>query len=284
MRRSSATCAGDGGTVRYKCYPSFVYVKIFVFLAVVGVCTAQDNKQAKNPFAGNATEVEAGRVLFRMSCAGCHGLHAKGGREGPDLTRGTYANGDTDSDLFRVLSAGVPGTDMPSFRGNMDDNDLWRLVSYVRSVAEHGGGAAIAGDRVAGEKLFWGKGSCGQCHRVGTRGNAIGPDLSRAGRQRSPAYLRESVVAPDADLTDGYATISVVTRDGKKIEGVEKGFDNFSVQFIDLAGNFHSYAKDDVASVKIEYRSLMPGNYGRLFNARELDDLLAYLASLGGER
>jgi len=28
----------------------------------------------------------------------------------------------------------------------------------------------------------------------------------------------------------------------------------------------------------------MPANYDRLFNAREMDDLLAYLAGLGGSR
>jgi hypothetical protein len=42
--------------------------------------------------------------------------------------------------------------------------------------------------------------------------------------------------------------------------------------------------KDQVASATREDRSLMPSNYGRLFNARELDDLVAYLAGLGGEK
>ncbi|HEV2690897.1 MAG TPA: c-type cytochrome, partial [Bryobacteraceae bacterium] len=174
-------------------------------------------------------------------------------------------------------------TEMPSFRDNMDNDMLWRLVSYVRSLPPSAS-APVSGDRAAGEKLFWGKGSCGQCHRVGTRGSAIGPDLSRSGRQRSVAYLRESVVTPDADVTGGYETIVVVTRDGKKIEGVSKGLDNFSARLLDLSGNFHSFMKDQVASVKREDRSLMPSNYGRLFTARELDDLVAYLASLGGEK
>ena len=259
-------------------------VKCFAALALAGFCAGQDEKAAKNPFAGDAAAVETGRVLFRMSCAGCHGLHAKGGRSGPDLTRGGFSGGDSDADLHRVISNGVPGAQMPSFRDSMDDDDLWRLVSYVRSVGERGASAPVTGDRAAGEKLFWGKGSCGQCHRVGTRGGAIGPDLSRAGSQRSLTYLRESVVKPDADVTDGYATIVVVTREGKKVEGVEKGYDNFSARLIDLSGNFHSFMKDDVRSVRREYRSLMPSNYERLFSAGEMDNLVAYLVSLRGER
>ena len=254
-----------------------------VVFAAAGLCAAQNKPAAKNPFGADAAAVETGRIAFRVNCAGCHGLRAKGGRSGPDLTSGQYAAGDTDADLYRVISSGVPGTEMPNFGQRLEEDDLWRLISYLRSIAQtqH---EPVAGDRAAGEKLFWGKGSCGQCHRVGTRGNAIGPALTRAGRQRSLAYLRESIVSPDADVTPGYATINVVTRDGKKITGVEKGFDNFSAQFIDLSGRYYSFFKDDVTSLQREYRSLMPSNYGQLFDRRELDDLLAYVASLGVER
>jgi len=266
-----------------------VQLKVPTVLALSVACLvqqslAQENAASqKNPFAGDANAVESGRLLFRMSCAGCHGLHATGGRGGPDLTRGTYSTGDADKDLYSVISNGVPGTEMPSFREPLDDPNIWRLVTYVRSLS-HAGATPIKGDRVAGEKLFWSKGSCGQCHRVGIRGVAIGPDLTRVGKQRSLAYLRESIVSPDADLTPGFATVVVVTRDGTKITGVEKGYDNFSARLIDLSGRYYSFLKDNVRSMEIEYRSLMPSNYGRMFNPRELDDLLAYLASLGGEK
>lgn len=170
---------------------------------------------------------------------------------------------------------------MPAFGGRLEDDERWRLVSYVRSLTPRDT-TPIPGDPAAGEKLFWEKGRCGQCHRAGARGSALGPNLTRAGRQRSLAYLRESVVSPDADVTPGYATITVATRDGKKITGVERGFDNFSARLMDLSGHFYSFQKDDVMSMQREYRSLMPSNYSRQFSARELDDLLAYLASLGG--
>jgi len=109
----------------------------------------------------------------------------------------------------------------------------------------------------------------------------MGPDLSLAGRSRSLNYLRESVVAPGADVTPGYATITVVTRDGRTISGVERGLDNFSAMLMDAQENLHSFFKDDVRSVKREPRSLMPDAYGKLFTPAELDDLVAYLHSLG---
>jgi putative heme-binding domain-containing protein len=261
-------------------------VKLLTVLALAAwsLAAQEDRLPRTNPLAGDVQAIELGRVMFRMSCAGCHGLRATGGRSGPDLTRGTFAAGDTDADLYRVITDGVPGTDMPAFATWVNADERWRLISYVRSLIPHET-APIPGDRSAGEQLFWGKGGCGRCHRVGARGTGIGPELTRAGRQRSLAYLRESIVSPDADVTPGHATITVVTRDGKTITGVEKGFDNFSAQLMDLSGRFYSFQKDEVTSVDRRYRSLMPPDYGRLFSDHELTDLLAFLAGLrGGER
>jgi putative heme-binding domain-containing protein len=248
---------------------------------LAGVCLAQENKAPlKNPFAGDAQAAESGRVMFRMYCAGCHGLHATGGRSGPDLTRGTFAGGDTDADIYGVVSGGVPGTEMPAFSARLEDEERWRIITYVRSLTPHEP-ATVPGNAGAGEQLFWAKGGCGRCHRIGSRGSGLGPDLTRAGRQRSLAYLRQSVVEPDAEITGNYATITVVTRDGRTITGVEKGFDNFSARLMDLSGRYYSFQRDEVASIQREYRSLMPLTYRRLFSDAELDDLVAFLAGLG---
>lgn len=111
----------------------------------------------------------------------------------------------------------------------------------------------------------------------------MGPDVTRVGRTRSLRYLRESVVSPNADLTPGYNTVTVVTRDGKKIVGVQRGFDNFSAQLMDANENYYSFMKSDVTSVKREFRSLMPDGYGKLFSPSELNDLVAYMAGLGAK-
>jgi mono/diheme cytochrome c family protein len=115
---------------------------------------------------------------------------------------------------------------MAGYAGRVEDEGIWRLVAYIRSVARHDK-TVVQGSAVNGEKILWGKGGCGACHRVAERGSGLGPDLTRVGRQRSIAYLRTSILKPDAAVTPGYATIHVTMRDGKKIVGVEKGFDSF---------------------------------------------------------
>jgi len=165
----------------------------------------------------------------------------------------------------------------------LGDENIWRVISYLRSTTRRDAEKAT-GNAASGEKLFWGKGGCGACHRVGARGGRMGPDLTRVGRSRSLQYLRESVISPNADLTPGYNTITVVTRDGKKIVGVQRGFDNFSAQLMDAQENYHSFLKSDVTSVKREFRSLMPDGYGKMFAKAELEDLVAYLSRLGATK
>jgi cytochrome c oxidase cbb3-type subunit III len=250
---------------------------VAMLLWAAGACLAQ------NPFANDPKAIDVARGMFRIYCAPCHGIDAQGGR-GPDLTTGTYLSGSTNADLFRVIGEGVGGTEMPAYKAAFDNDALWRMVAYVRSTTRQNI-APVPGNPVSGQKLFWAKGQCGQCHRVGNRGSRMGPDrmgpdLTLTGRRRSAAYLRESIVSPDADLTPGAYTIKVTTRDGKKLSGVQKGFDTFSAQFMDASENFYSFSKDEVTSMNRELRSLMPSGYAKLFSPAEIDDLVAWLTTL----
>lgn len=245
-------------------------------------CAAAGAQTRTNPFAGSPEVAESGRAVFRVYCTPCHGIRAQGGH-GPDLTRGVYSHGGSDDDLFRTISDGVAGTEMPEFKGDINEADIWRIIVFLRSIARHDA-AGIPGDRARGEALFWGKGACGQCHQVHAKGGHLGPDLTRIGVERSLAYLRESVIDPNARVEDGYATVTVIRLDGTRLVGVERGFDNFSVQLMDAGGNYYSFLRTGIKSARREFRSLMPDNYGRLFQPAQLDDLIAYLTSLrGGE-
>ncbi|MDX2178297.1 MAG: c-type cytochrome [Bryobacteraceae bacterium] len=217
-------------------------------------------------------DIEAGKATFRIYCSPCHGRNAEGGPRGPDLTlRG-------ERDPAQVIADGVPGSEMRAYRSTFSTDNVERLVAYIRS--RERAPEAVAGNAAAGERIFWGKGGCGACHLVGERGKHFGPDLTRIGRARGLANLRESTVNPDADLVGGYRGVSVTTRDGKTIRGRELGYDAFSVRLADSNGAYHSFLRDEVASVAIEKRSLMPAFRG---SPSELNDLLAYLSSLKGD-
>jgi cytochrome c oxidase cbb3-type subunit III len=235
-----------------------------------------------NPLAGNQAAIDVGKGNFRLYCAACHGIHAQGGR-GPDLTRGTFSAGETDADLFRVISKGVEGTEMTDYGQRFDDQMIWRLVAFIRSTA-HATSGPVPGNPQHGRQIFQGKGGCIGCHSAGGKGEGVGPSLTRVGRERSLDYLREKLLEPSKSISPGYTTISVTLRDGQVIRGVEKGFDDFSAQLLDMNRQFHSFRKEEVASMKREEQSLMPADYATRLTATEQTDVLAYLVSLRGEK
>ena len=90
--------------------------------------------ELRNPFEGNPEAIAAGKKLFmRMSCHGCHGGNARGGT-GPDLTDDQWLRQPTDEMLFNTIRNGRPGTMMSPFRADMDDEQIWYLVAYIRDL------------------------------------------------------------------------------------------------------------------------------------------------------
>jgi putative heme-binding domain-containing protein len=163
----------------------------------------------------------------------------------------------------------------------MTEDETWKFVSFIRSIAKHED-VEIKGDKARGASLYAGKGGCGSCHQINQRGGRIGPDLSRVGRTRNATFLRESLIAPNKYLSSGYNTITVVKNDGSKVAGVEMNIDNFSVQLMDASENYYSFLRSEVRSVSREFKSIMPA-YGQSLSESEIDDLVAYMASLRGE-
>ena len=231
--------------------------------------------QTANPFAGNPQAADSGQRLFRANCSGCHGRRGEGGRA-PDLTRASNPN-DPDAALFRTISDGRPGTDMAGYRGRLPDENIWRIVSFLRSSGRNE--APPTGNAARGEALFWGKGNCSHCHAIGTRGNQLGPALGGIGG-RHLAYLRESLVAPGAQIVGGFESVTAVTNEGTSLRGIERALDDFAVVFQDFSGKLYSFDRSALRSVTRDTQSLMPA-YGKLLSEAEIDDVVAYLFTLG---
>ncbi len=250
------------------------------------VATPANTQEARNPFSGDPKAITQGAVLFRQECVFCHGVAARGGMRGPDLTTGSWNHGGADADLARTITDGVPGTAMPPNRLKADE--IWQIVAYLRTLQQPV--AAVVGDQSLGEALFFGTARCSSCHIVNGRGGRLGPELSTVGSARSRAYLVESIRQPGRQLTQNrvfgddvtlkYDTVTAVTADGRTIVGVPMNEDTFTLQLMDTSERVHSLDKKTLKSIRHENRSLMPAyDASRLSNA-DLDNLVAYLQSL----
>lgn len=263
----------------------------FCFIVFVASACAQE-KEAKNPLTGYRAAIAEGASLFRANCSPCHGLNAHGGGRGPDLTSGLWVHGGSDEAIFRTISQGVPGTEMPA--NSFEDGETWALVAYIRSV-NVGVQSPIGGDRAKGEQLFFGKSACAQCHMVNGRGGRLGPELTRVGSARSALYLTESIREPDKELSLGmtdpnnhyvipleYETVTAITLTGQRIIGVAKNEDAFSLQLMGQDEKLYLLMKKDLSEVTHARRSLMPRYTESMLSNDDLRDLLAYLTSLRG--
>ena len=92
-----------------------------------------------NPVAGDVAAIAEGEMLFEAVCAGyCH-VKAGADRDGkcPNLFDCEWKNGKgTDAEMFKVVSDGVPKTEMVGFAGQLPDDMLWQILAYVRSASQ----------------------------------------------------------------------------------------------------------------------------------------------------
>jgi len=241
--------------------------------------------RSRNPLAGDPQAITKGAVLFRQECVYCHGVGARGGMRGPDLTTGSWNHGGADADLARTITDGVAGTAMPP--NNLKTDEIWQIVSYLRTVQQPP--AAPVGDQARGETLFFGTARCSTCHMVNGRGGRLGPELTTVGSARSRAYLVDSIRQPAKQLTEirtlgsdslKYDTVTAVTADGRTIVGVPMNEDTFTIQLMDMSERVHSLDKKTLKSFKHENRSLMPAYDASRLPDADLDNLVAYLQTL----
>jgi putative heme-binding domain-containing protein len=226
-------------------------------------------------------EQAQGQKLFRAHCASCHGFDGSGGR-GPSLATSKLRNVTDDKSLMTVISQGIEGTEMPA-TWMLSEAEVSRIAKYVRSLAGPPP-APLAGDPARGRALYEGKGACGACHVVAGRGESIGPELTEVGLRRNAAFLRESLLKPEAALPDGFLMVSVVAKDGREVTGVRVNEDSFTIQVKDMSHRYHSFRKAELQELDRMKGSSPMISYATTFKPAEIDDLVAYMASLRGAK
>ncbi len=249
-------------------------MKAAILLGSVAILTA--NAQTTNPHDTPADR-DSGAKIFRSHCGPCHGVRGTGGL-GPDLTTGSFFHGSSDADLFHTIADGIPGTAMPGvfFEGTQ----VWQIVAFVRSLSASGGASSLAapGDPTRGQRLFLQQG-CIVCHLVRGEGKVKGPDLSVIGSQRSAAYLRESILDPNRNVSPDFWVAKILNRDGSAHSGFVMNQDTYAVQILDFSQGLRTFPRSEFKDFGIDRGSIMPAYKGKL-REEELDDLVAYLLSL----
>lgn len=91
-----------------------------------------------------------GQELFKVSCAGCHGIQGRGdGQQNMvdskglptkprDLTAGVFKGDSSSEELYYRMIAGMPGSPMPSYNEVFTQEQIWDLIHFVQSLVPEG--------------------------------------------------------------------------------------------------------------------------------------------------
>ncbi|MBI4383886.1 MAG: cytochrome c [Nitrospinae bacterium] len=102
----------------------------------------------KNPLEPSERNILAGKTLFHFDtrptpCRICHGLTGNGlglmfkqtTPQPRNFTCYVTMKKIPDGQMFWIIQNGSPGTDMPAYK-NLEDDQIWQLVLYIRHIEE----------------------------------------------------------------------------------------------------------------------------------------------------
>lgn len=161
-------------------------------------------KADKNPYAGQADAVAAGKSVYSNSCVTCHGASGQGSGNVPPLAQGS-AQTASDGEVFWYITRGDIENGMPSWK-SLPTEQRWQVVTYIKTIGSASSSAVTAGSATSAA-------SAAKSESSGAVSNAPPPKPPFTDyRFESPGTFRH--ITPK-DLPQPYATSSATN--GPKI-------------------------------------------------------------------
>lgn len=117
---------------------------------------------------------------------------------------------------------------------------------------------------------------CAVCHRLGTTGQAFGPDLT-GGRSKGKAELLRKILEPNGDITPQYATWVLESKEGDNVMGLQGPENAVAVRVRQAGVGQAIWPRDDILAVHPQTWSLMPEGLEAGLSLQNMADLLEYL-------
>lgn len=243
--------------------------------------------------------VARGKELHVAQCGFCHGVSARGGAGGPDLTRSALVQEDEGGkQLGAFLKVGRPDRGMPAFDLSEQENaDLAAFLHSEIFLAANRGYYKVldilTGDPKAGEAFFNGNGKCSACHSAAGDLNGIGSKYAdattlqvrmlnpRQGRPQSRG-AGSSGPPPPPYLNPNALKATVILASGEKISGTLVRLTDFDVIVYDPATlEMRSWLRqNDVPRVVVTDPLQAHLDMWKRWTDEDIHNVTAYLASL----
>ena len=135
------------------------------------------------------------------------------------------------------------------------------------------------GDPRKGKELAMGHpaAQCIRCHKIGSTGGVLGPDLTKIASRQTSKKILESLINPQAELAEGYGLLVATLKDGTTISGsiIKSNPKSYALQ--SAQGKESTLDRSRIADEILT--SPMPST-GAILSKTEIRDLIAYLSTL----
>jgi putative heme-binding domain-containing protein len=132
----------------------------------------------------------------------------------------------------------------------------------------------LAGDATRGAEVF--EKSCSKCHRIGSVGHHVGPDLSDT-RARARDALLYDILDPNRRVDPQYGECVVVTADGRVFSGLLVNESHASITLRQPEGREETLLRSDIEELRTSGKSLMPEGLEKDLTVGQIADVLTFL-------
>ena len=137
--------------------------------------------------------------------------------------------------------------------------------------------AKIKGEPAMGKALFVKQG-CQACHTINKGELPKGPFMGQIGSIMNREQIAESILKPNASISQGFATVLITTKANKSFIGfvIAESVDKITMR--DITGQSTTLKTADVLSRKEMETSMMPAGLANSLSYEEFASLITYLA------
>ncbi len=135
----------------------------------------------------------------------------------------------------------------------------------------------IKGDASKGEALFTSQG-CVACHSITKDQVMKGPFMGQVGSIMNREQIAESILKPNASISQGFSTVQISTKSGDNYVGfvTRESADDLTIR--NIVGMATKLKKSDIAERKELETSMMPAGLANSLSFEEMASLVAYLS------
>lgn len=135
----------------------------------------------------------------------------------------------------------------------------------------------LKGDAVLGEQLFARQG-CVACHSLKASEPMKGPFMGQIGSIMSKEQIAESILKPNASISQGFSSVMITANNGKVYSGFVTGESTGVVKMRNITGQQFTIRESDIKEREELETSMMPTGLANSMSYEEFASLIEFLS------